>query len=244
MNRYGLIGYPLSHSFSEGFFADKFRQQGITDCIYQNFPLENIQDIQKLLGDFSDLKGLNVTIPYKEKVLPYLTNSNEIVKTIGACNCIRIQGKDLIGYNTDAIGFEKSLVKHLQPHHSRALILGEGGAAKAVAYTLKKLGIEHLNVVRRGKPDGHKILFTELTPTLINLHAVIINTTPVGMYPNIDECPMINYDALTPRHYLYDLIYNPEKTLFLQRGELQGAFIKNGYEMLVLQAEESWKIWR
>jgi shikimate dehydrogenase len=243
MNTYGLIGFPLSHSFSEKFFADKFREKGIKDCVYQNFPLENIEELPQLIEDTPGLKGLNVTIPYKEKVLPYLFQENEIVKAIGACNCIKLEDGKLIGYNTDAIGFEKSLVKHLEPHHSKALILGEGGAAKAVAYVLKKLNIEYLCVTRRGASNDGRVLFRDLANSTIASHTIIINSTPLGMYPAIHECPPINYDALTPAHYLYDLIYNPAKTLFLQKGEERGTIIKNGHEMLVLQAEESWRIW-
>ena len=243
MNRYGLIGFPLSHSFSEKYFANKFLREGITDCVYQNFPIENIGDLGKLITENQDLKGLNVTIPYKEKVLAYLTDSNTIVKSIGACNCIKIQNGTLSGYNTDAIGFEKSLLTHLRPQHSKALILGEGGAAKAVSYVLEKLGIEYLYVVRRGTSGNGKVLFNDLTNSLIASHTLIVNSTPIGTYPNVLECPPINYEVLNSSHYLYDLIYNPEKTMFLQKGEAKGAIIKNGYEMLLLQAEESWKIW-
>jgi shikimate dehydrogenase len=243
MTQYGLIGFPLSHSFSQNYFAGKFSREGITDCIYQNFPLENLKDVYKLIENNPDLKGLNVTIPYKEKILPFLTNSNEIVKAIGACNCIKINKAQLSGYNTDVIGFEKSFVPHLKPYHTRALILGEGGAAKAVAYVLEKIGIEYLYLVRKGQSANNKILFSEVTDSLIASHKVIVNSTPLGTYPNINECAPINYDILTSSHYLYDLVYNPEKTLFLQKGEAKGASTKNGYEMLVLQAEESWKIW-
>ena len=243
MNRYGLIGYPLSHSFSEHYFANKFLLEGITDSVYQNFPIQDISDLEKLLLETPDLKGLNVTIPYKEKVLPFLTSSNEIVHSIGACNCIRIENHTLSGYNTDVIGFEKSLLPHLKPHHSKGLLLGEGGAAKAVAYVFEKLGIEFMNVVRKGTSGDRKILYSELDDSVIASHTIIVNSTPLGTYPNVLECPPINYEALGSKHYLYDLVYNPEKTLFLQKGEERGATIKNGYEMLVLQAEESWRIW-
>ena len=243
MNRYGLIGYPLSHSFSEQYFANKFLLEGITDALYQNFPIQDISALGRLLVETPDLKGLNVTIPYKEKVLPFLTSSNEIVNAIGACNCIRIENEYLFGYNTDAIGFEKSLRQHLKPHHSKALILGEGGAAKAVAYVFEKLGIEYLNVVRKVTSGDRKILYNDLSDSMIASHTIIVNSTPLGTYPNVLECPPINYDALGSKHYMYDLVYNPEKTLFLQKGQERGATIKNGYEMLVLQAEESWKIW-
>lgn len=243
MNRYGLIGFPLSHSFSEQYFANKFLLEGITDAVYQNFPLTDIADLKNLVADNPNLKGLNVTIPYKEKVLPYLTVSNDVVQSIGACNCIKIENQNLLGYNTDAIGFEKSLLHYLEPYHSKALILGEGGAAKAVAYVLEKLRMEYMYVVRRGPSGKGRVLFSDLTDSIIASHTLIVNSTPLGTYPNVLECPAINYGALTSRHYLYDLIYNPDKTLFLQMGEAKGAFIKNGYEMLWLQAEESWSIW-
>ncbi|MBC7826729.1 MAG: shikimate dehydrogenase [Chitinophagaceae bacterium] len=243
MKKYGLIGYPLSHSFSENFFANKFREEGITDCVYQNFPLENIGQLRELIAGNRDLRGLNVTIPFKEKILPYLTGSTEIVKAIGACNCVKINGESFTGYNTDVIGFEISLLKDLRPYHSKALILGEGGAAKAVAYVFEKIGIEYLYVVRKGESTQQKILFGDLSDSLINSHTIIVNSTPVGMYPNIHEYPPINYDVLGSRHYLFDLIYNPAKTMFLQKGEAGGAVIKNGQEMLILQAEESWRIW-
>lgn len=242
MNKYGLIGFPLSHSFSENYFANKFLREGIADCSYQNFPLENIRQLSKLIED-PDLKGLNVTIPYKEKIIPFLHHSNDVVKAIGACNCIQIHEKSLRGYNTDAIGFEKSLTPQLKPHHTKALILGEGGAAKAVAYVLDKIGIEYLYLVRKGRSENNKVLFGDATNSLFDSHTLIVNSTPLGTFPNINECPPINYDVLTDKHYLYDLVYNPGKTLFLQKGEDKGATIKNGYEMLVLQAEESWKIW-
>lgn len=243
MNRYGLIGFPLSHSFSEQYFANKFLSEGITDAVYQNFPLTDIADLENLLSNDPTIKGLNVTIPYKEKVLPFLSASNEIVHSIGACNCIKIENEHLLGYNTDAIGFEKSLLPHLKPYHSKALILGEGGAAKAVGYVFEKLQIEYVYVVRRGTSGKGRILFSDLTDSIIASHTLIVNSTPLGTYPNVLESPPINYGALSSRHYLYDLIYNPEKTLFLQMGEAKGCFIKNGYEMLMLQAEESWRIW-
>lgn len=243
MNRYGLIGYPLSHSFSEHFFATKFRQEAITDCVYENFPIQNIEELKNLISSKPDLKGLNVTIPYKEQVLPFLTESNDIVKAMAACNCIKRKGKKLVGYNTDVLGFETSFLKSRQPHHKSALILGEGGSAKAVAYVFEKLGIDFRYIVRKGESTGQRIMLNDLSDTIIRSHHIIINCTPQGMYPNIHEAPAINYEMLTPAHYLFDLIYNPEKTLFLQKGEEKGATIKNGYEMLVIQAEQSWKIW-
>jgi shikimate dehydrogenase len=243
MNRYGLIGYPLSHSFSERFFATKFRNEQITDCVYENFPIENIQELYKLISTTPDLKGLNVTIPYKEKVLAFLTTTNDTVRAVGACNCIKLKDGKLVGYNTDVTGFEKSFSKNLLAHHTKALILGEGGAAKAVAHVLERIGIHYIYVVRRGESNSQRILISNVTDSIIQSHTVIINCTPLGMFPAVHEAPLINYDVLTPDHYLYDLIYNPEKTLFLAKGEDKGATVKNGYEMLELQAEESWKIW-
>ena len=243
MKTFGLIGFPLSHSFSESYFARKFQQEQITDCVYRNFPIPEIASLPRLLKDHPELKGLNVTIPYKEKVLPYLTSVNDVVKSMNACNCIRIDGDQLAGFNTDTIGFELSLKSHLKPHHKKALILGEGGAAKAVAYVFEQLGIEFLFVVRKALPGDRRILYQDLTDETIATHHIIVNSTPLGMYPNLDECPPINYSHISAEHYLYDLIYNPEKTLFLRRGEERGATIKNGHEMLLIQAEESWKIW-
>lgn len=243
MKRYGLIGFPLSHSFSQGYFAKKFHSEGIVNVEYRNYPLEDIGALERLVNETPDLMGLNVTIPYKEKVLPFLHESNDIVRAVGACNCIRIHDGRLAGFNTDVIGFEQSLVTQLKSYHDKALILGEGGAAKAVAHVLERLGIAYKSVVRRGVSMGNRVLLEDVTDALIASHTLIINSTPVGMYPKTDECPAINYQMLSPRHFLYDLVYNPEKTLFLERGEQKGAAIKNGYEMLVLQAEESWRIW-
>lgn len=242
MRRFGLIGYPLSHSFSQKFFTDKFREEGIADCIYENFPLENIDALRPVLDHQAGLAGLNVTIPYKEKVIPYLHHQNDVVKEIGACNCIKIVNGELYGYNTDVVGFEQSLRPLLETHHNKALVLGTGGAAKAIHFVLNKLGIHFLEVSRQPF-SGRQISYEQVTPELLENHTLLINTTPLGMYPKIEECPPLPYTSLTPRHYLFDLVYNPAKTLFLQQGEAQGAVVKNGSDMLVIQAEESWKIW-
>lgn len=242
MRQFGLIGYPLSHSFSQKFFTDKFREEDIADCVYQNFPLENIDGLRSVLEQHPSLSGLNVTIPYKEKVIPFLHDQDDVVKKIGACNCIKITGGLLYGYNTDVTGFERSLRPLLESHHKKALVLGTGGAAKAVHFVLEKLGIIYLEVSR--KPfTGRQISYEQLTPAVLEDHTLIINTTPVGMYPNENDCPPMPYESLTPRHYLFDLVYNPAKTQFLQKGEQQGAAIKNGADMLIIQAEESWRIW-
>ncbi len=189
-----------------------------------------------------DLKGLNVTIPYKEKVIPFLTELSEVVMKTGACNCIKKTGKGLTGYNTDVTGFETVLLKNLQPRHKAALVLGTGGAAKAVKYVLEKNGISYLSVSRN--PDKGIITYSDLDHRLISEHLLIINTTPLGMYPHTNEAPDIPYESLTPDHFLFDLIYNPAKTLFLEKGEAKGAFIQNGEDMLAIQAEESWRIWK
>ncbi len=259
MKHYGLIGYPLSHSFSKKYFTEKFEKENITDSTYSLFPIEHIHDLPALLKEHPDLCGLNVTVPHKIGVLKYLDWVESDAKNAGAVNCIRIsaespveaafsgevgiKGHDfrLEGFNTDIYGFEMSLMPLLKDHHDEALVLGDGGAAKAVKCVLENLGISFKVVTR--KPIGDNLLFKDLKPRHIRQHMLIINTTPVGTSPNVDECPPIPYEAITDDHLLYDLIYNPEKTLFLKKGEERGAVIKNGYEMLVLQAEKSWEIW-
>lgn len=237
---YGLIGYPLSHSFSPGYFKGKFAKAEI-DAVYRLFPLANIKELPKLLAEHSSLSGLNVTIPYKEQVIPFLDDIDNAAKTIAAVNCIKISNGKLKGYNTDVIGFEQSLAPLLQPQHTKALVLGTGGAAKAVAYVLDKLNIDYKLVSSSGKTGT--VAYEDISAATVDEHTLIINTTPLGMHPNIDACPDIPYSALGETHLLYDLIYNPEETLFLKRGKAQGATTKNGYEMLVLQAEASWDIW-
>jgi len=241
MRLFGLIGYPLSHSFSKRYFSAKFEREALIDCRYETFSIPSISDLTKILSDNSELCGLNVTVPYKQEVLSFLTEKTPLVNKIGACNCIKIKNGRLTGYNTDAPAFEHSLKEKLQSHHTKALILGTGGAAKAVEYCLRQLKIAYKYVSR--KPSARNYSYEQLTDDMMQEYTLIINATPLGMYPNVIEAPQIPYHALGQRHYLYDLLYNPEKTLFLQKGEDQGASIKNGYEMLVLQAEESWKIW-
>ncbi|MBI1781361.1 MAG: shikimate dehydrogenase [Sphingobacteriales bacterium] len=241
MKVYGLIGYPLSHSFSKKYFTEKFQREAVTDCVYENFPLENIELLTTLLKN-PELKGLNVTIPYKEQVISFLNEQNDVVKATGACNCIKIDNGRLKGFNTDVVGFENSLKKFLQPYHNKALIFGTGGAAKAVEYVLQKLHIDYLFVSRK-KGTDKTISYHELKVEILQQRLLLINTTPLGMYPKVNDCPDIAYDYLTPQHHLYDLVYNPAKTLFLQKGEAKGATVQNGYEMLILQAEESWRIW-
>jgi shikimate dehydrogenase len=241
MRLFGLIGYPLTHSFSKNYFAEKFKKEGIEDCRYENFQLANINDLPKTINKNPDLQGLNVTIPHKESVLQFLDGSNELVKQTGACNCIKIVDGKLIGYNTDVIGFEKSLLTRLKPEHKNALILGTGGASKAVEFVLRKNGVSYKKVSRQ--LSANNFVYDQLTPGIVKESRLIINTTPTGMYPNTNEIPPLPYEAITSGHFLFDLIYNPEKTLFLKQGEEQGAVTLNGYEMLVYQAEESWTIW-
>jgi shikimate dehydrogenase len=240
MRRYGLIGYPLTHSFSQRFFTEKFFREGITDCSYSNFSLGSIGELPAVLAD-PELCGLNVTIPYKQEVIPFLDSLSPVVAEIGACNCIAIADGRRTGHNTDVVGFEQSLIPLLGSHHRRALVLGTGGASKAVEWVLRKLGIEYLLVSRR--PGEGIIGYGDVDAALLLSHTLVVNTTPLGMYPQVDVCPPLPYEALTPRHYLFDLIYNPARTLFLLKGEERGATVENGHEMLVLQAEESWRIW-
>jgi shikimate dehydrogenase len=242
MRRYGLIGYPLSHSFSQRYFTDKFEREGIKDCVYSNYPLREIGELTAVLADV-ELCGLNVTIPYKQQVIRFLSELTPVVETIGACNCVRVLNGGLVGHNTDVVGFERSLVRKLKPYHHEALVLGTGGAARAVEYVLRKLGIGYRLVSRNPRPDTGDLGYEQVDGALLADTLVIVNTTPVGMYPRVDECPPLPYEALTSRHYLYDLVYNPGRTLFLQRGAERGAAVENGHEMLILQAEESWRIW-
>lgn len=259
MKHFGLIGYPLSHSFSVKYFAEKFAKENITDADYKNYPLEHIKDLQDLLDAHPNLCGLNVTIPHKVNVIRYLDWVEEDARHAGAVNCIRVRAESpvqaafsgevgfkghdyrLEGFNTDLYGFEMSLRPLLDNIEYEALVLGDGGAARAVKCVLENLGIAYKVVTRTEKGDN--ILFKDLKPHHISQHKLIINTTPLGTYPNVDECPPIPYEHIGDDHILYDLVYNPERTLFLQKGEERGAKIKNGYEMLILQAEKSWEIW-
>lgn len=242
MKLYGLLGYPLSHSFSKDYFTRKFQNAEYKDCAYQNFELQSLFDIKNYLNSFEGLKGFNITIPYKEQILNYLDRSDKLVESINACNCISVIENEWIGYNTDVIGFELSFKGFLKPNHTKALILGTGGASKAVAYVCRKLGLEFLFISKSKKGEGY-LSYEALNEDILQEYQVIINTTPVGSYPANSACPDIPYQFITSQHYLFDLIYNPEKTEFLMKGQVQGAQIRNGYEMLVIQAEESWKIW-
>lgn len=242
MRVYGIIGYPLGHSFSKKYFTEKFVSEGITDCRYEMFPIQEIYELKNTINDNSDLKGLNITIPHKQTVLAFLDDRSKLPLALKACNCIKIVNGKLIGYNTDVTGFEQSLLPKLKPSHTQALILGNGGAAEAVKFVLHKLNISY-KMVSRKLHDGSHLTYADLNEQIIRDHTLIINTTPLGTSPNINECPAIPYQYVTPQHFLFDLVYNPATTLFLQKGEVQGAAIQNGYDMLVIQAEESWRIW-
>ena len=245
MRTFGLIGYPLSHSFSQGYFSEKFKNEGIK-ARYLNFPIASINDFSGLLDQHPYLAGLNVTIPYKEQVLPYLDELDDEAARIGAANVIKIIWKDnkriLKGYNSDINGFLHALRPLLQPWHTKALILGTGGASKAVSYALLKAGIFYRFVSRTPKAPA-QVNYNELTPEIVSEYKVIINTSPVGMYPNTESRPDLPYEAISKQHLIFDLIYNPKMTLFMKSAAENGAIVKNGLEMLHLQAEESWKIW-
>lgn len=243
---FGLIGFPLRHSFSKDFFNQKFQSEKI-DALYVNFEIPSVDRLPEIIAAYPNLRGLNVTIPYKEKVIPFLDALDPEAKAIGAVNVIKIYRQpdgsvSLKGYNSDVIGFGDSIAPMLNPQiHSKALILGTGGASKAVAHALDKLGVSSVKVSRTPKVGA--ITYSEVTPAVLADYRVIVNTTPLGMYPNVDACPDIPYDALTPDHICYDLLYNPDTTLFMKKALAAGATVKNGIEMLLLQAFVSWNIW-
>jgi len=248
MDTYGLIGFPLKHSFSARFFTEKFKREQI-DAEYLNFEIEDIHEIHGLILLHQQLKGLNVTIPYKEKVIPFLSGISPEAEKIGAVNVIRVEREPgdisfyrLTGYNTDYIGFRDSLTPLLKPTiHRKALVLGTGGASKAVGQALSDLGIAWRYVSR--SPGENKLTYEALSPEILSAHHLIVNASPVGTFPHADACPAIPYQYLTANHLLYDLVYNPEETLFLKKGKAQGAMTKNGKEMLEIQARAAWKIW-
>ncbi len=243
---FGLIGKALSHSFSKKYFEEKFQRESIEDARYENFPLDSIDQFPSLLEQHPSLRGLNVTIPFKKPVIAYLDSVDEISGDIGAVNTVKMietgRRSFLAGYNTDVHGFRDSLVPYLGRSDKKALVLGTGGAAEAVVFVLKNLGIEPLSVSRNPSSED-QLSYNDLNPAIIRECRVIINTTPVGMYPDINGYPDIPYTGLTEKHLLYDLVYNPEVTLFLQKGRDVGAIIINGRKMLELQAERSWEIW-
>ncbi|MBE8714201.1 shikimate dehydrogenase family protein [Sphingobacterium hungaricum] len=245
MKKLGLIGKTLGHSFSKKYYLEKFERENIRDIDYDLYELSAIEKFKELYESEPQLAGVNITIPYKEEALAYMDELSPEANEIRAINCVRIARNDgeikLKGFNTDAYGFEESFKKQLLPSHKKALILGNGGATKAVIYVLNKLGIDFLIVSRKESADS--ITYAELSPELMKEHQIIINCSPVGTYPLIDASPDIPYEFISDQHYLYDLIYNPEETLFLRTGREKGAVTKNGLDMLILQAEKNWEIW-
>lgn len=240
MDKYGIIGYPLGHSFSRAFFTEKFQREHI-DAEYVNFEIPSADMLPGIVQTNPNLRGLNVTLPHKEAVIPMLNELSDEAKEIGAVNVIRVRDGRLKGFNSDIIGFMNSIRPLLKPWHQHALVLGTGGASRAIRVGLQRLGIEWTYVSRTPAPG--RLTYSELTPQLMEHYQVIVNCSPVGMFPRVDACPDIPYHLLTHRHLLYDLVYNPEETLFLKRGAEHGATVKNGLEMLHLQALASWRFW-
>ena len=245
MDKYGLIGYPLQHSFSISYFNEKFQNEYI-NAKYINFEIPTIDALPEILASNPELKGLNVTIPYKEKVISFLDTVSPEARAIGAVNVIRVEhkGNDIVlkGYNSDLIGFTQSIQPMLRPYHKKALILGTGGASKAINYGLKSLGLDTVLVSRFERPGT--IQYEKITPEVIEEYNVIVNCTPCGMYPHFEECPNLPYEAMSNKTLLYDLIYNPDQTLVMKKGLRMGATVKNGLEMLLLQAFASWEFWQ
>ena len=240
MDKYGIIGFPLGHSFSKGFFTEKFARESI-DAQYLNFEIPDATMLKDVLRENPELRGLNVTLPHKQAVIPLLDELSDEAREIGAVNVIRIRDGRLKGFNSDIIGFSESIKPLLQPHHTTALILGTGGASRAIRVGLSRLGIEWTYVTR--SPREGMFAYSDLTPEVMKEYTVIVNCSPVGMFPKVDQAPAIPYELLTPKHLLFDLVYNPEDTLFMQKGREQGAIVKNGLEMLHLQAVASWRFW-
>jgi shikimate dehydrogenase len=245
MRKFGLIGYPLGHSFSRKYFTEKFTREGIDDAVYDIYPLENLELLPELIENTKELEGLNVTIPYKTNVIRFLSETDSDATAAGAVNVIKIEKKKggikLRGFNTDIFGFRESLLPFLKPGMHSALVLGTGGSSLAVRFVLETLGIGYRSVSRI--PSEKNITYGDLTDDTIRENDLIINTTPLGMFPDIDSFPDINYDALTRNHILFDLVYNPEMTKFMQKGMERGCTVTGGIEMLHLQAERSWMIW-
>ena len=240
-NRFGLVGKNISYSFSKGYFTQKFSDLKLVNYTYENFDLEHITQFEDLIKSNNDLKGLNVTIPYKEAIIPYLHRTDHKATKIGAVNTIKFTDEGLIGYNTDVYGFQDSIEPHLKKHHNNALILGTGGASKAVAFVFGELGIAYTFVSRN--PGPNQLSYEDLNEALMEKNTVLVNCTPLGTSPNISAKPSLPYKFLKERHLLFDLIYNPEKTAFLKEGEARGSQILNGHKMLSIQAEKAWEIW-
>ena len=237
---FGLLGKEIDYSFSRAYFAEKFQKEGYANCSYKNFDLEHARLIEALLEE-TEFAGLNVTIPYKQEVIPFMDHLDPVAKSIGAVNTIIRKNNGLWGYNTDAVGFEKALKESWQSPHQKALILGTGGASKAIAYVLRKNGIEFHWVSR--KASGQTLSYADISPEVLQEHTLIINCTPLGTFPQTDLCPELPYYVLSAAHHLFDLVYNPEVTTFMKHGLEKGATVSNGYQMLVYQAEASWEIW-
>lgn len=245
MRKFGLIGYPLGHSFSRDYFSQKFREEHIGNAVYDNYPITNVEEFTPLYKNDPELAGLNVTIPYKESIIPYLDVLSEDAREIGAVNTICLCTKTgrlvKVGHNTDAVGFRKSLKESLEDMPDNAIVLGTGGSSKAVVHVLRQMRVKVTLVSRIQKENA--ISYGELTPKMVRNARLIVNTTPLGMHPNVDSFPDIPYDALTPEHLLFDLVYNPVVTQFMKRGRAHAASAVNGYKMLVYQAESAWEIW-
>lgn len=244
---FGLLGKSLSHSFSKTYFEEKFKKESLNNFTYSNFDVENLDSLHQIIIN-NDLKGLNVTIPYKEHIIPLLNDIDPIAKEIGAVNCIKISKQNgnifLKGFNTDYYGFGQSIKPFLEPIHERALVLGTGGASKAIYYALKNVGVDVYFVTTGEKKASNYFHYNELNEYILNAFKLIVNCTPLGMFPKVDVCPNIPYQFITPQHLLYDLIYNPELTLFLEKGKEKGAVTINGLNMLKLQADKAWEIWK
>ncbi|MGB1308716.1 MAG: shikimate dehydrogenase family protein [Oceanihabitans sp.] len=243
MRKFGLLGKNIAYSFSKNYFSEKFNSENITNTTYENFDIENINKFVSILENNPNINGLNVTIPYKESIIPYLDKLDKKAKKIGAVNTIKFTKKGkLKGYNTDFYGFKNALKPYLKKQHKKALLFGTGGASKAIAYALKKLNIEYAFVSRKTSKNV-QFTYKTLTPEDIKSHTILINCTPLGTSPNIEACPEIPYHAITEKHLLFDLIYNPTETTFLKKGKQNKAATSNGFKMLQLQAEKSWQIW-
>jgi shikimate dehydrogenase len=241
VKRYGLIGYPLGHSFSKQYFSEKFQREEIEAAVFDNYPISDINQLPEILQTVENLLGLSVTIPYKEQVLQYVTEQSEEVQATGATNSLHIRNGHIKAFNTDIIGFEQSFAPMLRPGNEKALVLGTGGAAKAVHFVLKKMNIPFLSVSRQAKEGC--IPYAAIDTEMMKAYSIIINCTPAGMEPHINTCPPLPYHLITPAHCLFDLVYKPSTTVFMQHGQKAGAVVKNGFDMLLLQAEASWKIW-
>ena len=245
MRKYGLIGYPLGHSFSKSFFTEKFKNEKIDDVVYLNFPLKKIEDFKPLCKSDQEIMGFNVTIPYKESIIKHLDALSDGAREVQAvntvCYCKKSNVRALVGHNTDVDGFRKSLNENIKEIPKQAVILGTGGSSKAIAFVLREMDVNIIRVSSSMKENS--ISYDELSKDIIESSQLIVNTTPLGMFPNTDDCPDIPYDLLNDKHLLFDLVYNPKETLFMRRGKDQGAHVVNGYQMLVYQAESSWAIW-